>query len=339
METIGGIGEFGLIHRIRGVLEEQGAAGEGMVAVAGDDAAAVTPRPGFELLFTCDAMVEGRHFSWDLMPPRQIGRRAMVMNISDIGAMGGLPRWAVVSLGLDPDTAVRDVLDLYLGFLDALNPLDVPIAGGNITRANGGAFIDVTLIGEVEPASLVRRSGARAGDAVLVSGCPGQASAGLELLLSREETDAPQAGPLIEAYKAPDHRAREGRAMAATGLANAMVDTSDGFLGDLAHICEESRVGAEIHEADLPVSDALAWFSRRREVPPHRLFLGASDDYELIVTCASGHAEALRQAAAPVPLTRVGRITDSEGRMDLIRRDGTRSTLSPEGWNHFVQPG
>ncbi|MFO7784519.1 MAG: thiamine-phosphate kinase [Thermodesulfobacteriota bacterium] len=339
METLSDAGEFGLIRGIRRLLKKAGATGTGVVLGVGDDTAAMTPTPGHDLLVTCDCMVEDRHFLKDVMSPYEIGRRAMAANISDIGAMGGIPRWALVSLGLENDSLVPDVLEMYRGFLDQLNPLNAIIAGGNITRSKAGTFIDITLMGEVARGRMVSRSGARPGDAVLVSGFPGQAAAGLDLLLHGEDTgNSSEAMNLMEAYRNPDHRVLEGQCMAGTGLANAMIDISDGLLADLGHICEESNVGAELHEEVFPVSDALRWDALRKDMDPPRLVTRASDDYELIVTCAPSNAEELKAAVARVslvPMTRVGWITGAAGRMDLVRRDGTRDSVEGEGWDHF----
>jgi thiamine-monophosphate kinase len=341
METLKDAGEFGLIRRIRELIGKDGAPGTGLVLGAGDDTAAVAPTPGHDVLLTCDCMVEGRHFLKSCMSPYETGRRAMAANISDIGAMGGSPRWALVSLGLENETPVGDVMEMYRGFLDLLNPFNALIAGGNVTCSSDGVFIDITLVGEVPKGRMVGRSGARPGDAVLVTGFPGQAAAGLDLLLSGEAAGrSPEALALEASYKDPGHRALEGRLIAETGLASAMIDTSDGLTGDLGHICEESRAGAEIYEEDLPVSDALGWEGRRRGVDARALALRASDDYELIVTCQPSDIEALKEAVAgagPVPVTRVGWITNSPGRLDLVRSDGTRMPLKTGGWDHFSE--
>lgn len=339
METLSDAGEFGLIHRIRRLIDKAGAPGTGLVLGAGDDTAAVTPTPGCDILLTCDCMVEDRHFLTAFMSPYEIGRRAMAANISDIGAMGGAPRWALISLGLDGGALVQDILEMYRGFIDLLNPLNAVIAGGNITRSKQGTFIDVTLMGEVARGRMVSRSGARPGDAILVSGFPGQAAAGLDLLLEKEDTAGiTEALALMEAYKNPAHRAFEGQAIAGTGLANAMIDISDGLLGDLGHICEESSVGAELQQEVLPVSDALMWAAVKKGMDPEDLVTRASDDYELIVTCAPSSVRELKSVVAeisPVPMTRVGWITDAAGRLDLVCKDGSRDSLRPEGWNHF----
>jgi hypothetical protein len=135
-----------------------------------------------------------------------------------------------------------------------LNPFGASIIGGNLTKSGDGIFIDITLIGEVEEGRAVRRSGATPGDVILVTGYPGQSAAGLQLLL---QSLASEDHPLVKAYNNPSHRAREGRAVALTACATAMIDTSDGFLGDLGHICEESRVGAILKQDKFPVSDEL----------------------------------------------------------------------------------
>ncbi len=340
METLVNTGEFGLIRLIRRLIKEEGTAGTGLVLGAGDDTAAMTPASGHDLLVTCDCMVEERHFLKE-MSPYEIGRRAMAANISDIGAMGGTPRWALVSLGLEKDSSVQDVLEMYRGFLDQLNPMNAVIAGGNITRSKEGVFIDITLMGEVLRGRLVSRSGARPGDAVLVSGFPGQAATGLDLVLRGEDSkNSPEALTLIETYRNPTHRALEGQVIAETGLANAMIDISDGLMGDLGHICEESSVGAELHEEVLPVSDALRWAALRDDLDPQTLVTRPSDDYELIVICAPSNTEAIKQAVSRVSLvrmTRVGWITDDAGRLDLVREDGTRVSMEAGGWDHFQE--
>ena len=129
----------------------------------GDDTASFLPRPGYELLVTCDSLVEGRHYLPGHISPLDLGRRAMTVNISDIGAMGGRPLYALISLGLKADSLIRDVEEIYRGFLLELNPFGASIIGGNLTQSGNGIFIDITLIGEVEQGKGLRRSGARAG--------------------------------------------------------------------------------------------------------------------------------------------------------------------------------
>lgn len=337
-ETLATVGEFGLIDRIDTLLREEGIQLPEVALGIGDDTACLTPRPGYELLVTCDAIVEGRHYLPQYISPRDLGRRAMTLNISDIGAMGGMARFALVSLGLKGETPVQDVEDMYRGFLDELNPLDAAIVGGNLTKSGDRAFIDITLMGEVEPVTRVCRSGARPGDAILVTGYPGQSAAGLEILLKGKCPENPMGHQVIRAYLRPSHRAREGRAIALTGYATAMIDTSDGFLGDLGHICKESRVGAELWEAKFPLGAELQKAARELERESRDLFLGESDDYELIITCSPDRVGFIKEALSslgPLPVSEVGRITRDEGEVVLIRNNEWRDKLNPLGWDHF----
>jgi thiamine-monophosphate kinase len=335
-ETLKEVGEFGLIRRIRKLLEKEGAEQSPDLTVGvGDDAAAFKPRPGYEILVTCDSVVEGRHYLPQFMTPRDVGRRAMVLNISDIGAMGGRPRYALVSLGLKKGTIVRDVEDTYRGFLDELNPFGATIIGGNITGIGNDVFIDITLIGEAREGRVLRRSGARPGDIILVTGCPGESNAGMQLLLNGLATAD---HPLVTAYLRPAHRAREGAAVAEIGHATSMIDTSDGFLGDLGHLCEESGVGAEIVQERFPASKTLQEAAAALKNDPHELFLGASDDYELIITCPKDYVETVRAAVAVTyagAVTEVGRITEPGRGIRLLLADRSERDLSPKGWDHF----
>jgi len=337
-ERVGDIGEFGLIRRISDLVNKEGIRSERVTLGIGDDTASFLPRPGCELLVTCDCVVEGRHYLPGKISSLDLGRRAMTLNISDIGAMGGKPLYALISLGLKSDILVHDVEEMYRGFLLELKPFGAAIIGGNLTNSGDGIFIDITLIGEVEQGKGVRRSGANPGDAILVTGHPGQAAAGLQLLLHTPEDSKILGHPLVKIYNTPFHRAQAGEAIAKAGRATAMIDTSDGFLGDLGHICEESRVGAELFKERLPVSDDLREAALTLHQDPYDLFLGDSDDYELVITCRPQDVAPLRSVitqCCPVLLTEVGRITDAAGKITLILPDGERRPVKRSGWDHF----
>lgn len=337
-ETITDIGEFGLIHRIHGLLEKEGVRLPTVTVGIGDDAASFKPRPGFEILTTCDCLVEGRHYLPDHITYLDLGRRAMAANISDIGAMGGKPLYALVSLGLKADTPISDVDAMYRGFLLELNPFGAAIIGGNLTKTKDAVFIDITLIGEVKQGKLVRRSTAKPGNAILVTGYPGQAAAGLKLLLRSQSTEEFRNHPLVRAYTGSSHRAREGQAIAHRGYATAMIDISDGFLGDLDHICQESGAGAILTQEKLPISEDLRWAAAQLGLDPYEITLGGSDDYELIITCPPKKVNKIRMTVAEVSdvrVTEVGKITDAKGEIQLVLPDGTRRHITPAGWDHF----
>ena len=334
-ETLKDIGEFGLIARIDDLLKREGVQSPGVSLGIGDDTASFKAKPGYEVLVTCDCVVEGRHFLSRHISAMDLGRRSMMLNISDIGAMGGHPLYALISLGLKNETLVKDIEDLYRGFLLELNPFGASIIGGNLTKSGDGIFIDITLIGEVEEGRAVRRSGARPGDVILVTGYPGQSAAGLQLLL---QSLASEDHPLVRAYNKPSHRAREGRAVALTGCATAMIDTSDGFLGDLGHICEESGVGALLNQEKFPISDNLREAAKILKKEPPDFFLGDSDDYQLIITCGAQDVERIRSSIALTyegPVTQVGEVTAPETGLRLLLTDGSEQRLSAKGWDHF----
>jgi thiamine-monophosphate kinase len=262
----------------------------------------------------------------------------MVVNISDIGAMGGKPLYALISLGLKAETPVQDIEEIYRGFLLELKPFGASIVGGNITKSGNGMFIDITLIGEVEQGKAVRRSGARPGDVILVTGYPGQSAAGLQLLLHEPDDSKIKEHPLVKIYNTPSHRAQLGEIIAQTGCASALIDTSDGFLGDLGHVCEESGVGAELIKERFPISEHLREAALRLRRDPYDFFLGESDDYELIITCRPQDVPRIRSAVSqccPVSVTEVGQITDKVGEIFVLLADGTKHPVKPSGWDHF----
>ena len=332
------IGEFGLIRRIKDLLSKEGLAGRGVVLGIGDDTASFIPRSGQEILVTCGSMVEGRHYLPECISPHDLGRRAMISNISDIGAMGGVVLYALVSLGLRPETAVADVEEMYRGFLFELNPFHASIIGGNITSVGDSPFIDITLLGEVPEGRSLRRSTAKPGDSILVTGFPGRSGAGLRLLLEKKGMERLEDHPLVRKYLVPGHRAFAGRAVALSGLATAMIDTSDGFLGDLGHICEESGAGADLEQKKLPLKQDLIDAARAFGVDPYEFMLGNSDDYELIVTCPPEHVTGVSTAlseAGVESISEVGKITSFAQQIRLIGEDGSERRIEPKGWDHF----
>jgi len=335
-ETLAQLGEFGLIDRLDRLLKSEGVHGSGATLGLGDDCAAIRPRAGMDLLVTCDAFVEGRHYLPDRISAFDLGRRAMTVNISDIGAMGGWPLYALISLGLRAETPIADIEAIYRGFLFELNPLDAAVIGGNLTKSDT-PFIDITLIGEVEPDILVKRSTARPGDAILVTGWPGQSAAGLNLILAASSDADLEAEPLVQYYRTPGHRLREGRAIGQARLATAMIDTSDGLLGDLGHICQESRVGAELLVDQLPVSAELKSAAEQLGKDPYELLLGDSDDYELIVTCRTENVADVQKIVAQAgdaPSAIIGRLTEEPG-IRLKWPSGRVTEAAAAGWDHF----
>ena len=330
------IGEFELIERIHKLIDKGGHESGLLIHGIGDDTAVFSPEPGYEILVTCDSMVEGRHYLREHMTPFEIGRRAMVMNISDIGAMGGKPLYALVTLGLNSSESVNDIEEIYKGFISELEPFGASIIGGNITKTEGSPFIDVTLIGKAKKKFIILRSGAIPGDSIMVTGFPGQSAAGYRLISSQINASE-QNEKLMDAYLRPVHRAKEGHALAVSGKITSMIDLSDGLSGDLFHICEKSAVGAEIKEEALPVSGAIGSISVLYEKRVTDFILGASDDYELLFTCAPDNMRAVKSILLEFncPVTHIGTIVYQEHGITLETKDGQQKALLKKGWDHF----
>jgi thiamine-monophosphate kinase len=229
---------------------------------------------------------------------------------------------------------------MYRGFLEVLQDFEASIVGGNLTKVDGAEFIDITLIGETERGKIIRRDKAREGDAIIVTGYPGHSAAGLELLLQEHLNESITDHPLVQAYKRPTHRAREGKAIADSGLASAMIDISDGLAGDLGHICEGSGVGATLYVDKLPLSEALRKTSGKLSKAPHDFVLGSSDDYELIITCAPAHIQKIKsliESLSNLLVTEVGRLGGDFHRIRLCYSDGSEKDAIVSGWDHFME--
>lgn len=286
-------------------------AGEGVVLGPGDDAAVLRPREGRDLVVTTDAFVEGRHFRREQLPIEAIGRRLAAANLSDLAAMGALPRWALFSLVVPDTWSEAEVRGVQHAAAVAFEREDVAVVGGNLSGTDGPFVVSVTLLGEVERGQQLTRSGAQVGDVLAVTGTPGLAG------LALAEAERGVAWP--NDYLSPPCRVRVARALAAAGGVRAAIDLSDGLPGDLARLSTASGVGAEL-EAALLLPTALA----------------PSDDYELLLAidpARLAHLEAVaRQAGAP--LTVIGRCM-AEG---LVLRgvDGERRAMEPRGYDHFA---
>ena len=330
------IGEFGLIERIQKIIKESGSKPGLLMHGIGDDTAVFSPEPGYEILVTCDSMVEGHHYLREHMTPFEIGKRAMAMNISDIGAMGGKPLYALVTLGLTSFELVDNIEEIYRGFISELEPFGASIIGGNITKTDSSPFIDITLMGIAKKEFLVLRSGARPGDAIMVTGYTGQSSAGY-WILSNKVPEWEKYKTLVDSYLRPQHRAREGHTLAMSGKITSMIDISDGLSSDLFHICDKSAVGAEIKEEDIPVSKSLETFSILNKKKVTDFILGASDDYELLFTCPPVNIRDVTSILSDFgcPVTRIGEITSPREGMALVTKDGKKRVLLKKGWDHF----
>jgi thiamine-monophosphate kinase len=330
-------GERALIERIR--LRIPPAPPDVLVGI-GDDAAVTVPERGTLQVITTDALVEGVHFDRRFSSAADIGYKALAVNVSDVAAMGGVARLALLSLMLPAGIAASDVDGLVDGLLEVAGSARVTLVGGNVTRSPGPLVVDVTVVGSVRRRRILTRSGGHPGDGLYVTGSVGAAAAGLEWL-RREATDpasAPSEGTLAECvarHRRPEPRARIGALLGRNRAASACMDASDGLADAVSQMAAASGAGAKIDAEALPIHPgARRWFeSEGRD--PVRSSVGGSDDYELVFTVPRKIRSRLRSVlreARGVSITRIGELT-ADGAVSLVR-NGCVEPL-PSGFVHF----
>ena len=328
------IGEFGLIDLIKEDAVQDSAS---VVVGIGDDAAVVLPSPKQLQVLTTDMLVEGIHFDLALSLPWQLGYKAIAVNLSDIAAMGGTPRHAVVSLALPRRLTTDFVVDLYRGMKEICREFKVNIVGGDTVASPDGLVINVTVLGEVEPRNLVRRSGARVGDWVAVTGTLGNSGAGLDLLQLADWEEESFAWPLVKAHLTPRPQVAAGKHVASAG-ATSMNDISDGLASELNEIATASQVGIQIYAERIPYSPELEIAVYKLDKPALEYALYGGEDYEMVFTIREPNFNLVSQAALAnfgVTLTRIGEVVAAETGVTLVHGDGRRETIEPRGYNHF----
>lgn len=335
-KSVGAIGEFPLIERIRNILPAAG--NVDLLVDIGDDTAVIRIGKRRAMLLTCDIQVEGRHFRFDHITPYQLGRRSMAVNLSDIGAMGGKPTYALVSLGFPASFPVKSYDRLFEGMRDELLPHGASIVGGNLARTKDGLVVDITLLGEAASSRVLTRGGARVGDRVFVTGNLGASGAGFEVLAAFGKRFPRRYKHLVNSHVLPTPRVELGQKIARAGVATAMIDISDGVAGDLFHICTRSGVGAEIHEDRLPLPERIGEIAERSGKTVTDLALHSGEDYELLFTSPRRVSVKKVQSVtgeSGIPVTEIGRIVRRDDGYSLVDSRGRKTPLTPAGWNHF----
>lgn len=294
----------------------------------GDDAALLQPRAGMQFAVSTDMLVAGTHFFADT-DPAGLGWKALAVNVSDLAAMGAEPRWALLSLAL-PAADEAWVAAFADGFYGCASRYGVDLAGGDTTR--GPLNLSITIIGEVPPGQAVTRGGGRPGDDLWVSGQPGRAALGLAMLRGQFRPDR-DGEHCLDALHRPRPRVELGLAL--RGVASAMLDVSDGLLGDLGHILEQSRCGAIVELDRLPAAALLA--TGADPVLAQRCLLRGGDDYELLFSAPPAQRTTLAGLSQrlALPLTRIGRLTEP-GSLLLRHADGRFEPAAAAGYDHFA---
>jgi len=305
--------EFELIRRFF-----YGDSSPGVTLGIGDDAALLAPTPHHSLVIACDTMVEGVHYPSGLAA-EDVGYRLVAVNLSDMAAMGAMPRWMLLSLGIA--TADTDWLNGFShGLREAAAAHGVPLVGGDTVRTPVPT-LTLTMVGETAPGHALLRSGARPGDTIYVSGHPGDAAGGLDAIRNGACENA-----LTRAFKRPASRVLLGQAL--SGHAKAAIDVSDGLLGDLEKLAAASGLGAVIDVDRLPLSsDLIDTFGIERA---RELALNGGDDYELLFTASSRLPESIASE-----VTAIGRIGDAEGGVSC-RLDGESWSAADQSYRHFT---
>jgi thiamine-monophosphate kinase len=338
-----GPGELALLRQIRDRAAQSSRSG--LRLGIGDDCALLTPRPGEDLAVTTDLSIAGRHFRLDWHAPESVGHRALARGLSDLAAMGARPVAAFLSLGLPRELTIATgrrpawVNRFLDGMLTLAEAHKTPLAGGDLSESPV-AMADIVLVGAVPRGKALLRSGALAGHLLYVTGALGGAAAGLDRLAqlaglagsakTRPRTPQPPRIPkklaaLLAPHLYPQPRIAQGLWLQRHGLASAALDLSDGLSTDLAHLCKESGVAAEVDAALLPVHPGATLAQA----------LNGGEDYELLFTAPA--AARLPRSIAGVPITRIGRIIPARAGHPAVTLLGTQGPkpLASHGWEHF----
>lgn len=333
------LGEFGLIDKLTNGIPLKNAS---TLKGVGDDAA-VMAYPDSDVLVTTDLLLEGVHFDLTYVPLRHLGYKSVVVNLSDIYAMNGIPRQITVSLGVSSRFAVEHLEELYLGIKHACEIYGVDLVGGDTSASHQGLVISITCIGEVEKGKAVLRSGAKETDLICVSGDLGAAYMGLQLL---EREKAASAGMkdfvpdfagkeyLVERQLKPEARKDIIEILSKAGIKpTSMMDVSDGLSSELLHICKASNCGCRVYEDRIPIDYQTAVMAEELNMNLVTAALNGGEDYELLFTVPlTEHDKVEKLEGVKV----IGYITKPELGCALILRDGQEMPLKAQGWNSLA---
>jgi thiamine-monophosphate kinase len=327
------IGEFGLIERIKA----RKTAYDGDVVIGiGDDCAILRRGMVLEVL-TTDCLVKGTHYEDQWLDMKDVGWKALAVNVSDIAAVGGTPKHALVTLFLPEELTTGDIDDLYDGLDECGSAYGVSIVGGDIVKIRGPFAISITLSGTCERDEVVLRSGARQDDIIVVTGSLGEASLGLRCL--KEQVMCVERGSLadcVKKFQRPVPRLRESRAIVQELRTSSMIDISDGLLSDMWHILEASKVGAMLDADAIPVGQGVVdFFSGEKEEALSWAITGG-EEYELLFTMASRLESKLPELSDKlgIKLTRIGKITSKAAGVKLAGPAGEKD-IKRGGFDHF----
>lgn len=325
---IGQVGEFGLIELIKKRILSKD---KKVLVNIGDDAAIIKPSADKLLIFTTDTMVERVHFDLRYCTYQEIGWKVMTANLSDIAAMGGLPTYALVTIGLPKSARTSDILSIYEGAAKIARRHNCRIIGGDTTLVKKDLFISIALLGEVEKEFLVTRSGAQKGDLICITGKLGEALAGLKFLKRFGRRNL----SLVKKHLKPEPKIDQVRALIGRLKINSMIDISDGLSSELFHLAEESKVGMVLYEQNIPVSAKCEKVALLLKGNPLKWALSSGEEYELLFTVDKRVQRKLESIKSKLGISVIGRITDKRQGIKIVRKSGAVRDLRKSGFSHF----
>ncbi|MDT4967878.1 MAG: thiamine-monophosphate kinase [Acidobacteriota bacterium] len=336
--------EFDFIDQLRKqTLDHRSSAGTSLQLGIGDDAAVFEQHNGRDTVITTDLLVEEIDFRLNTTTPGLLGHKALAVSLSDIAAMGALPRYSMLSIGVPQEVWKSNFVDeFYEGYLSLARSHRVELIGGDVSQTPERVVIDSIVLGDLGRRTAISRSGAQPGDHIFVTGSLGGAAAGLQLLehgaclstSARRSKSVRAADSLLLRQLCPQPRVEWGLALNKARLATAMIDISDGLSSDLSHLCRESNVGARLDAKKIPIDPSLIDVHQRIAFDPVELALNGGEDFELLFTIPPRNLKRLPPHLGDVPVTYIGDITEDAGRISLI--DGpTVRDLAPRGFSHF----
>ena len=307
------IGEFGLIDRISKKSKDKN-----VLVGIGDDAAVYKTKKGLEVV-TTDTLVEGDHFRREWFSAKQIGKKALEINVSDIASMGGIPKYALVSLAIPSSLDVDFVEELYKGMWNVCDKYEIEIIGGNMTHCET-IVISISLIGEVEEKNLCLRSGAKPGDLIFVSGHLGNGRAGLRLFQENVEGF----NKIRKNYLEP--KAQLDFSKKTAPFVNSMIDVSDGLASEIGHICDKSKCGAIIYKDKIPINEDVRTLANKLNEDEYDYALFGGEDFELVYSVSKNNIKKINGFL-------IGEIT--KGKKVKLKTEGKEKIITDKGYDHF----
>jgi thiamine-monophosphate kinase len=329
------VGEKNLLAKLRRFL---GDSHPSVIRIFSEDCAVLKGDSGQYKLFTTDALVQDVHFRTNYADPYSIGRKALLVNLSDISAMGGTPSFFLLSAGFPEEISVDFVEELYQGMLSVAAENQILFAGGNLTQSPQ-IILDIFMCGTVAADEVLFRNRGKAGDSLFVTGKLGGSAAGLKCLKNGYrlgEAGNSAIEQLIRAHLEPPNMNHAARKIAASKLANTMIDLSDGLAGDLAEICRESKTGAIVQLSQLPINASIRELASAMDWDPEQLALYGGEDYHLLFTVSAEKRSEFLQImdAEKIVVFEIGNLTAEPGKIHAISEDGKQFQLKA-GYEHF----